>query len=434
MSRRVFQLSCVLSMLFLLVITGKAGELAEFSEPVDAKNLDGKWMEPENLPFNRNPFTVSVTVREEYDDNINTARTNKVSAFKTYITPSLLFEYPSDNTVFSMRATFNATYFSNGRTEPWEYGGQLLTSLSHSFTDRFSIDFRNQFRVAQEPDALDGNLTVLREDGTYINNNTSLQFNAQWTPIFSTVTAWNLQWWDYEAQSLGEVNNRLDNRINHDFQWLVSPTVTFVVGGFYRNTTYLDQSNAPTVIGSNGQALIFPATDRDYQAIGGYVGADWQASPTIVTGLRVGAELFDPADATESVQPYATAYFDWQLGARSSLDANFSHQVSDTSIANQVAQLSTTFIVGFNYQWTPRFSTRAQLVFRNSDYSNATAVSGLGVGDFSEQTIAIGLSGSYEVNTWLSIIAGYSFTDLISEISVREYVRNRVWIGLTGTF
>ena len=46
----------------------------------------------------------------------------------------------------------------------------------------------------------------------------------------------------------------------------------------------------------------------------------------------------------------------------------------------------------------------------------------------------LGLRLTYQINTHLSVDAGYNFDDVTSEIAGYSYTRNRVYLGLTANY
>ena len=53
---------------------------------------------------------------------------------------------------------------------------------------------------------------------------------------------------------------------------------------------------------------------------------------------------------------------------------------------------------------------------------------------FTEDSIDIGLGLRYEINRDFAALAGYSHTEVFSDILLREYARNRYYLGLNATF
>ena len=53
-------------------------------------------------------YTITASLREEYDDNIFTAKDNKVASAVTEFSPSILVNFPEHDNTFSGRYTFGS--------------------------------------------------------------------------------------------------------------------------------------------------------------------------------------------------------------------------------------------------------------------------------------------------------------------------------------
>lgn len=53
---------------------------------------------------------------------------------------------------------------------------------------------------------------------------------------------------------------------------------------------------------------------------------------------------------------------------------------------------------------------------------------------FNEDSLDIGLGLRYEINRNFAALAGYNRTEVFSDIILREYARNRYYLGLNATF
>lgn len=405
--------------IFALSVCATATCLAgDFEADADSKELD---FDPGLAP-QRNPFNFSVGVRGEYDDNSNTSETDPEDAWKVWLSPSIVYTAPLDNTFISFGLTYSAIFFVGGAAE--ERVNQqvnFITQISRTFNDRVSVDFRNRFRYSQEPEAL-GDLTVFEVDGSFFINTTSLQVGVEWTPLLGTTTYVDFAYYDYTQQQLGDTNNRIGVGVNHDFRFLVWPTVTLVAGGRWNGTYYLDDQRV---------------NDRDFWNAGGNFGADWQALPNLTMGARAGF-VFTESDLIEGVwNPAGSAYVNWEIGARSNLQFRFSQDVTPTDLAFEAAQFSSTATLAFVYEFTERLVGSLQGAARIGSFdeflSPGATLNGFNP-NFDEDIGSISASLSYAINRYFSTNVGYTYATRISPLPGREYDRNRVYVGATANF
>ena len=56
------------------------------------------------------------------------------------------------------------------------------------------------------------------------------------------------------------------------------------------------------------------------------------------------------------------------------------------------------------------------------------------VPSFNEDSLDIGVGLRYEINRNFAALAGFNHTEVLSDITLREYARNRYYLGLNATF
>lgn len=364
----------------------------------------------------KKPYSVSVGLRQGYDDNIYTAPNNEKSSWTTGIQPSFLLNYPVDQTLFSARYTFDGLYYWDREGDQWDLSHEFVGRINHSVSERLNFDLRERFRYAQNPELQDSS-GVLQRNGNYINNTASLQGSYQWTPKFGTVTTYTNDYYDYQDETTKLTNNYMSNTVNQDLRFLIDPTVTLVTGGIVQDFSY-------------------EYANRNYDIYTGNVGADWTVSPEVTVSGRVGGQYFDPGDGgSGSTSPYGMLSVNWVLGARSSLNLSYTHSVSETDIAGAYAQESDSINGSFRYQWTPRFSTSISGIYTFGSYSTDLQLPGSGLSSYEENVASLTLGATYKINEWLDADFNYTFTNVSNQdMPGREYTRNQISVGIRGTY
>lgn len=361
------------------------------------------------------PYQISVSLREEYDDNINTAATNEEGSFKTIISPEIVFKYPMGNTLFSFSYVFDATYFNDREGDPWDLGHHFTGRVNHKFTDRFEIDFRDRFNYSVEPGLGDG-AVVNRRLGDGYTNDLNLDATYAWTERFSTVTGYNNTLTFYDDPIISATNEYVKHGVSQDFRLSVLPTTT-AVGSYAYNT--FDYKTSP----------------RDYETHILTVGADhYLLREWLLTG-RVGAQYLinsNPAQ-DDNIGPYANLKTVWNFLPQSSLTAGYSYSTEVTDAAAFGNQQAHTFDLGISHGWTQRFTTSLGLQYRNSTFEQNQSLVPV-ANDFFEDTLSAQVKASYAWTNWFSTEIGYIHTTVTSDVFGREYYRNQVFIGVRGTY
>jgi len=358
-------------------------------------------------------YTISASLREGYDDNIFTAKTNKVGSFTTEFTPTILLDFPMDSSDFSTSYTFDATYFQNRSGDQFDLSHDFLARYNHAFSDRFNLDVREEFRYATEPSLLDATGTLFR-NGAYIDNTSSAEFTAKWTPLIGTVTTYTNNLLYYQDSNIAIEQNNMENTLNQDLNFAIWPTYTLEFGGIYDTVSYEYLS-------------------RGFTNYTGDVGGDWQALPALVIGTRIGATVTDADSVGTSTSPYASVTANWRLGKRSSLDFNYVHNVVTSDVVTSTGQEADRVTTKFKYDITPSITSHLEGIYTHSDYTSQLLLPGT-ISSFTEDVVAIDTGFDYHFNKNFDFDLGYLFSDVSSQLTFREYTRNQVYLGVRGTY
>lgn len=358
-------------------------------------------------------YTITASLREGYDDNIFTASSNKVGSFTTEVSPSFLLDFPMDNSDLSVRYTFDSVYFENRKGNQFDLNHEFVGRYNHAFSDRFNLDLREQFRYDNEPSLLDSTGTLFR-NGAYISNVSSAEFTAQWTPLVGSVTSYSNTLYYYQDQNIATQQNYMENSLNQDVRFSIQPDYTLVFGGIYDTTSYEYLS-------------------RGYTNYTGNTGVDWQASPSLVLGVRLGGTITDGDNIGSSVSPYIYTTANWRLGQRSHLDFSYLHNVVTTDVVAADAQEADRVSTRFSYDVTPSITTHLEGIYTHSDYTSQL-IQANALSSFTEDIVAIDTGFAYHFNKNFDFDLGYTFTNVASDLGFREYTRNQVSMGVRGTY
>ncbi len=379
-----------------------------------AQETQGVSAASETKSQTKRPITVTAQLREEYDDNIFTTKTNKKSQFKTLLEPSIIYNLPLENTLLSARYSYGMTFFPDRGKENVDHRHEWIGRIDHSFSSRFNVDVRDRLRYTQEPDIIGGDARARRNDSTFLSNVGSIQGNAQWTPKLGSATVFTNDWLSYDDLSLDREIGRMVNSLTHDFRYLLTPTITVVAGARASDNDYFSAKKDSTTVGAN-------------------FGADYSLSPQITVGGRVGPSFTDLDQGGSYFSPYGTVFGNWTVGARTNVEASYTHSVSETDNGTYFLQESDVFVLNGRYQFTPqiygRLGGRLTLGSFDSDL-------GVGAGRRTITENVLGMDGAlgYKLSQYIDFEAGYSYSVVASDQTSREFDRNQLYLSIRGTY
>jgi len=384
---------------------------------------------PANAPvgsggiLNRKFYTITAELRETYDDNVNTSASGgKVSALETSLSPSVLVTFPIGDNNLTARYTFNLTYYSaggggsNSSSPSVQYTHEFDGQYTHTFSERFTVSAADDFRYYTEPNIFQSTGTNY-SNGAYVSNLLSLSGTAQWTPIFSTSSSYNNTVVHYNNSIIGQLQDSVENTGTQSFNFAILPKISLNVGGTVDDIDYSH-------------------SDRGYISYTGFVGAQWQSLPSLTFSGRLGASYTQVAQSSQSAQlaPYGDLSMTWKLGARSSLDFDYAHEVTPTDQIGANGQNSDRFTANFSYEITPRVSTHLQGTFTIADISSGLSVGGSSATSYSEDDYGIDSGVTFQYNNYLNFDGGVTITGVSSDNSLNAYNRDQVYLGVRGTY
>lgn len=362
------------------------------------------------------PYTITVSLRQEYDDNINTTPSNEIGSFKTIISPGITLSYPLENTLISAGYKFGSTYFWDRPGDDWDFSHLFNARLNHKFSPRFELDVREQFRYAQEAELRNG-AAIQRRLGDGWTNTASIEGIAQWAERFSTSTTYRNEIQRYDDSAVAFTNDYIQHEVAQDFLFSVLPTTTAVLNYTFTSTDYDE-------------------IDRDFDSHRILVGADHYLLPTWLLSGRAGAEFTEYGNSLleDGVGPYVNIATVWNYLPGSSVRLGYTYGTSLTDDANFGSSEGHTFDFGLSHAITAKFTAGTRLGATLQTFEQNQRLN-LGVTqDIDEQSFFGEVFASYAITEYLSADAGYRHSFVDSDNLAREYWRNQVWIGLTGKY
>lgn len=369
--------------------------------------------------FSRLPFHVTLSVRGGYDDNVNTSSLERTGSWFTSADLGLLYKFGSPRTQINLTGDFGLTYyFERPNSNQLEPNLSLGLSLTHKFTPRLTLSLSSYASYQVEPN-FGVSFGVNRRSGNYFYSLNRIAVSYQVAPRFSAVTSYSLGALRYDDNVSGQFQNRLEHTISEELRFLWLPTTTLTAEYRFGFTDYLD-------------------TDR--QAMTHYFlgGIDHSFSPRLNASLRAGAEFRHLEDATfgtnsDTSAPYAEATVNYALGRRTSVSWTSRYALEEPDIPGSSSR--QTFRTGLQakYGITPRITLGLGAFYQHDDNSSVDTAGSVSPA-FVEDSLDISLTARYAITRYLAFDAGYTHTEVFSDLAFRDYARNRVFAGATLSF
>lgn len=359
---------------------------------------------------------MNVSLREGYDDNVNTTSANKQGAATTAIEPQLLVNIPLETTSFGLRYTYGATYYSTQRsTIDQSHSAEL--AFSHTFTSRLDLGVRDNVVRGLQPELVQlttGVPVITRIRGDYLYNslNGTLSYALSQRWMLSLGGTWQL--WRYDDPAISIANDLDAYQATLGAAYAINPRTTLGVNYQYGRVNYVNTGT--------GRA-------RNSDSNTGFLSLVQRFSPKLSLQVNGGYELRDFDDGTSENAPSVSASLSYNYATRSAVTAGFSYQLSTTEVAAYRATEAASLFGQINHAFTPKFNASANVAYSLFTFRSPTPGSLLQPG-LEETGFQVGLTLTYEFRRWLSADLRYTYNQVTSDLGGRSFDRNQVSMGL----
>lgn len=360
------------------------------------------------------PVRMTFSVREGFNDNLFTTRTNRKSSFYTNWGAGLRYDFGSPRLQITTNLSGGLTYYYTRPGAKTDLTGIAQISARYLATERLTLSFQTSTGYYSQPDvSIQGGDLFANSD--YFYSNSTLSAAYQWTQKFSTVTGYNIRAFYYADQGINDSQGRIEQTISQSVRYQLLPKWVAVAEYRANPVTYYQ---------------------ADLNSFGnfGLLGFDWIINPRSTWSVRGGVEqrfLNNPVDGTSNyVGPFGESVLGYQFGPRSRIEW-LTRYGTEASGLNNVTQRQT-FRTGLslNHGFTPRLFMNLGGTYQVNYYDQPNVIP-----DYYSNVIDVTASLTYVFTKYFSVTAGYNLTTVVAQDQPdQEYLRNIAFVGLNASF
>ncbi len=359
--------------------------------------------------FVQRPLTLGLAAAIGYDDNVDTSHNERVGSGFTAPRLEIASSIGSERT--RLRADLRLGFVGY-----WDIPGAALQpdisfdlTFTHQFSPRLVLGFSSFVTYQGQPNFAFG-IGKTTNVGNYVYSTNSVVLGYQWTERFSTATSYTLNAAYYESSTVGSTSNLLEHVIAQQFRYLVLPTIAAAAEYRFSYEQYVN-----TNLNSYSHFVL--------------AGADLTLTPRLQFTFRAGAEfqtdLFH--GGTSPTSPYFESTLTYAYRRNSFIQWYnlYDLERSDINTAN------TKDVYRTGLKILHSFGARLQLgggLYYSYNHNEGPPSS------FDEHQVEATATASYQLTRAWTLQAGYTFTDVLSDINSRSYYRNRVFLGAAFTY
>ncbi|HEY3862930.1 MAG TPA: outer membrane beta-barrel protein [Verrucomicrobiae bacterium] len=429
------------------------------------------------------PWSISASVRGFYDDNYLTLPKNfpargdhPLSSWGSEVTPAGTFNHMAENTLVTASYVYDMQWYDNGSNTIFQTH-QFNGHAEHQFSDRYKLSVTDSFVVAQEPDVLasSGGVTAgipnspVRVSGSNIRNSGQVDFSAALTKLFDMHLGYANNYYRYQQDDKSVVGypflppayaglpvpsyqgllNRMEQLATLDLRWKATPETTGILGYQFGDTQYQTKDyiiypygpaynyNIPAGGVASSGAFSF-VRNSESQFL--FVGLDQSVTSQLNISVRLGGEYIDYYnDRTSRVSPYVDASLTYQYLPGDSLQFGVKHVHNATDVAGFIGptaaqpvldEESTAIYISDSHKFTDRLTGSVMGQAQTSTFVGG----GAGFNGQSEQFYLVQLNLAYHFNPWFMIETGYNYSKLNTDLNLRAYTRDVMYLGLRAIY
>src|SRR5581483_8660116 len=306
------------------------------------------------------PWSITGTLRGFYDDNINTQPNGpgRVSSWGFEVRPSAGLDFENGPTTVKASYTYALLYYTEREPNKIDQNHDFELWMNHNFSSRDSIDFKESFVIAQEPDVLaPGSLSLyLRANGSNKRNLAAINYHAGLTRLFGLVLGYSNTYYDYSenannnvapgSPSFATLLNRVEEAITLDTTWQIQEQTTGILGYKFG---WVDYTGSGSILPpSIPPVTVAPTVNNNYSHYF-YVGANENLRSDLTAYARVGVQYISyyqtlPGNTRNQVSPYADLSLNYRYMDGGTLVVGFSNSRNQTDIPATFVPGSTNAI------------------------------------------------------------------------------------------
>ncbi len=360
-----------------------------------------------------------------YDDNVSAGSftsTGSDSSLALNPNAGVSFTSLTPQTTWDVYGKFGLIYYFDAPeslNDDTFSQSRLNASVTHRFSERLRFMSRNFVANELEPEYSYG-IASSRSGKEYFSWMTDDSIGYRWTERLGTYTGIRFSGNRFDTD--GE-NSNDSTKIEGYEQFRYQLTPQSVLTSEYRYSQ------------TNGSGVASDSTDQYF-----IVGVDHRFSPNTIGIFKTGLQLRDVNDGGSSSNPYLEIALQSQINQQFRLGAytRYSAESNDTVLGLLDYEDRRALRIGANANYIlsedVSLFSGTDLIFSN--YMNGRNVNDNTYGpDKYENNLNAYIGCSYKLTDYLICKLSYTYTQTFTDISdAREYVRNRISLGLSAEF
>ncbi|MEA1991115.1 MAG: outer membrane beta-barrel protein [Thermodesulfobacteriota bacterium] len=350
----------------------------------------------------------SLSVKEEYNDNIYDDDSGETSSAITTYSPGIAFQLPFQRHLLNMDC--RAEFIEPARHQNYQTDNYFANIMLDLDFNRLNVQIGDNWaRDSVAPDSEND----IRND--YYQNRFFLDASYKLADRYKIKGFYRNELRDFNSfhkswQSDPELDDYTKNEFGFNLFYRFLPLTSALVEYAYTNI--------------NNKDMGLPSTDSDTQRL--WLGLTWEATSKITGEIKGGYTYRDYDGDIDDFDGFGMkGDIKYQLTSYTTIGLNGFRRPVDTSVTQEEAVYGTYYVstggtLSVNHKLTHKISANAHVSYVNDDYEEE----GIYNKKRDDDRYGIGVGINYQVQDWLGCEASYSYVDNASNVDVEEYQTN----------
>jgi Putative beta-barrel porin 2 len=355
------------------------------------------------------PFRLSGYAKIGYDDNVFAQHTGAIGSVYNEFGLSAGVNIGNERTQLTSNILAGIVAYWQRPGKKVDPDFNLGLAFNHQFSERTVFNLASSVSYQAQPNFASG-AGAPNVVATFLDASNKISLGFQWTPRIAAFTSYSLDLIYYDSRSIGQTEDRFEHLISEEIRYLLRPAIVAV--GEYRFGTlhylYTDIANS-----------------HSHYFLG---GSDVFLSPRLKFAFRAGVQLqqFVAQSESELSYPYAESTLTFLYRPESTID--WYNRYGLEAPDNAQSSYRKTFRTGLKiaHQFGGKTVAVAAAYYSHNEYRGSSP--------FTENLVEANLELTYQITRKLRLVGGYTFTRDFSNMVSRDYVRNRIYSGVSYAF
>jgi hypothetical protein len=384
------------------------------------------------------PWSVSASLRGFYDDNYLAAHKRfKDESFGAEFSPAAALHFnATDQTRVRLDYIYSLKYYEGRPDEHFDHSHEFRGRADHRFSERTSISLEDAFVYSQEPIIIDEGVPTavgrLESDADAMRNRAAINGEFALTELWSIGAGYHNLWVDWSEDgdfSRSALLDRMEHLFRFDARYQIQPDLVALAGYQFGIVDYTgDERIAEVVPFGPGPEDAF-SEDRNNISHYFYVGGEKSFTELFRANGRVGVRYTDYHEVGESsINPYIDANATYEYLRGSYVNAGVRYDRNATDVGFALEQNTATLYGSLAHRITPQLTGTILGQFFRSEFEEGPSNADI------EYALLLGGNLEYQIaQNWFTEF-GYNFDRLDSDLPLRSYTRNRVYVGVRARY